>query len=108
MVEVTSRRKDLALALVGDLEAKNEELDRAMAEQARAEQDRIRLERELRQAQRLEAVGQLAGGVAHDFNNILAVIMANSELLASALPPERDDLRANVQEVQDAARGGAS
>jgi len=61
-----------------------------------------KLEAQLIEAQKMEVIGHLAGGVAHDFNNIIGVIMIYSELLASALEPE-SVLRTYSQEIQYAA-----
>ena len=63
-------------------------------------------EAELREAQKMEAVGVLAGGVAHDFNNLLTVILTQSELLLRALP--RDGVgRRNAEEIHQAGARGA-
>jgi PAS domain S-box-containing protein len=61
-----------------------------------------RLEEQLRQAQRMEAVGRLAGGVAHDFNNLLTIIAGYSELLAAQLPAESAE-RKDLNEIMHAA-----
>jgi PAS domain S-box-containing protein len=67
-----------------------------------AEKAQEELESQLRQAQKLEALGQLAGGIAHDFNNILTAIMAYAELAAMDLD-HPDDVRQHLDQVQKAS-----
>ena len=66
--------------------------------QKRAEDERRQLERQLLQAQKMESVGRLAGGVAHDFNNHLAVINGYCAMLLDAMGPD-DALREQVDEI---------
>jgi PAS domain S-box-containing protein len=69
--------------------------------------ERHRLEAQLRQAQKMEAVGQLAGGVAHDFNNLLTIILGYAGLVAARLE-DRPELRRQVEEVAAAGERGAA
>jgi PAS domain S-box-containing protein len=71
------------------------------------EEDRRRLEEQLRHAQRIEAVGELAGGVAHDFNNILTAILGYSWFLQEELGPENPG-HSEVLEIRKAAERGAA
>lgn len=68
--------------------------------------DQIKLEEQFRQAMKMESVGRLAGGVAHDYNNMISVIIGNTELAMDRVNPS-DPLYENLQEIYNAARRSA-
>ncbi|MGQ9655682.1 MAG: PAS domain S-box protein, partial [Thermodesulfobacteriota bacterium] len=75
---------------------------RDITERKQAEEEKALLEGQLRQAQKMEAIGRLAGGIAHDFNNLLTVIQGNAQLASMDLK-EGDPLKSLVQEIVDAS-----
>lgn len=82
-------------------------ITRDVTELRRAEDELRRAQADLAQVQKMEATGQLTGGVAHDFNNILAVILAGVQLLQDRMR-RGEDVRQFIEGIRDAAERGAT
>jgi two-component system, cell cycle sensor histidine kinase and response regulator CckA len=78
-------------------------LVRDISDRKRTEEERQQLQAQLLQAQKMESIGRLAGGVAHDFNNMLSVILGYAELLQSQLPAH-DPMLTDLTQIERAGR----
>lgn len=79
---------------------------RDITERKRSEEENAKLEAQFLQAQKMESVGRLAGGVAHDFNNMLNVILGHTELVLERADPA-DSFYSNLEEIRIAAERSA-
>ncbi|MBI3448621.1 MAG: PAS domain S-box protein [Acidobacteria bacterium] len=77
-----------------------------VTDRRRAEEERVKLETQMRQAQKLESLGVLAGGIAHDFNNLLTAMLGYSSLAQAELP-SGSPARPMIAEIENAARRAA-
>ncbi len=93
--------------LESEVKKRTEELSRANEKLKNEIAERRRVEKELRQAQKMEAIGRLAGGIAHDFNNILTVIIGNSSLILNELGPT-DPMRKDMEQIRTAGERATS
>ena len=109
-VEVAIRRKDGTLlaglistqmVVVGGVPCLLT-VTRDITDRRTADEEHALLQDQLRQAQKMEAIGRLAGGVAHDFNNILTSILSTAELLKRSLPPDHPG-RGDADQIQEDA-----
>jgi signal transduction histidine kinase/ActR/RegA family two-component response regulator len=105
------RRKEQALESLNlELEKRvverTEDLRRANAAAIRDMEERVKLEDQLRQAQKMESIGTLAGGIAHDFNNILNIIQGYSTLIAGHAG-ENAELAESLKVINEAIQRGA-
>ncbi len=95
IIEMAKRRLQVSARLIGIL-----------VERKRAEQEKTMLEDRLQQAQRMESIGSLAGGIAHDLNNILFPISGLSEMLLDEIPPG-NSAHENIEQIYKSAQRGS-
>jgi len=99
--DVDRDEKELLVELADDLGFALHSLTIEKARE-KAERDREKLQEQMMQMQKMESVGRLAGGVAHDFNNMLSVIIGNAQMMMEAIP-ENDPKQGDLREIMTAA-----
>ncbi len=96
--EVEKRTRDLAMT--------NIRLEKELEDRQRAEKEKSLLEEQLRQSQKMEAIGRLAGGIAHDFNNLLTIIQGYCELAALKIG-QKESVAQEIEQIRLAGNRAA-
>ncbi|MCD8480306.1 MAG: PAS domain S-box protein [Candidatus Cloacimonetes bacterium] len=77
-----------------------------VSQRKRMEAERVKLQEQVQQAQKMQSIGRLAGGVAHDFNNMLGIIIGHAEMVTEQLRPA-DPIYADIMQIRQAAKRSA-
>ena len=108
--EMDGEKRHYALSLnpiwEGDEVIGSAEFTRDITKRKREDKEREKLSNQLLQSQKMESIGRLAGGVAHDFNNKLGVILGFVQMILADMEPE-NPIYGDLEEVQDATKGAA-
>ncbi len=104
---LNTRLEDMVKARTAELQTSNEQLQQEINDRKRAEKDKMDLEEKLARSQKMEALGLLAGGVAHDLNNVLSGIVSYPDLLLLELPPD-SAFRKPILTIQDSGQKAAA
>ena len=100
--ELNEHLEDIVRARTAELLSANAQLKIELQERLRAEEEKTKLQAQLHQAQRMESVGRLAGGVAHDYNNMLSVILGYAQMALDKVEPD-STLSEDLREILSAA-----
>jgi signal transduction histidine kinase len=107
VTEINAKLEHRVRERTAQLANTNQELKQEIAERKRAEKERRYLEAQLAKSQKMEAIGTLAGGVAHDLNNILSGLVSYPELLLMDLP-EASPMRQPIMTIQESGQKAAA
>lgn len=105
--KLNTRLEDIVQARTAELLKSNRQLQQEINERKQTEQENRALEERLARSQKMEALGLLAGGVAHDLNNVLSGIVSYPDLLLMDLP-EESTFRRPIQTIQDSGQKAAA
>jgi PAS domain S-box-containing protein len=104
--EVTQRKQEI-ISLIGERAELEEKQTELMGRVEETQEELQEKEKQLFQAQKMESIGRLAGGVAHDFNNMLMVIMGFSDIALDQIH-SRDEVQRCLEQIKDAGRRSAN
>ena len=106
-MQAAEREREASQALEAKVVERTQALEQSMAERLNIEEDRRQLQQRLIEGEKLRALGQLTGGVAHDFNNLMTIVRMSAELLRSNPSLEGSPALQYVKDIENAAKSAS-